>query len=250
MTSSLSDKTSDNIIYVEKIMHVYAISDLHLSINNPKPMNIFGPVWDNYIDEIVADWKSKVGDDDIVLMAGDFSWAMKTDEAQADFDFISTLPGKKIMIRGNHDYWWQSLSTLRKRFPDIVFLQNDAVRIGKYIFCGSRGWIIPEGKFNTEQNKALYDRELIRQELALTAGDKLRTDGDEKFIVMIHYPPFLLNRMQTQLTKMYDSFRVDKVVFGHLHNEKSTNWLKNTINGIDYYLTSCDMVGNKLVLID
>ena len=232
-------------------MHVYAISDLHLSIFNPKPMDIFGPVWDNYIDEIVADWKAKVTDDDIVLMAGDFSWAMKLEEAKADFDFIRQLPGKKIMIRGNHDYWWQTISSLRNAFPDIIFLQNDAVKIGKYIFFGSRGWLIPDGKFNTERNNALYNRELIRQELALSHADKLRESEDDVLIGMIHYPPFLLNRMKTEVTHLYDSFRVDKVVFGHLHGEKSgAKWLHNNINGIDYYLSSCDMVGNKLVLID
>ena len=231
-------------------MHVYAISDLHLSIFNPKPMDIFGPVWTNYLDDIIEDWKQKVSDDDVVLLAGDFSWAMKMEEAKADFDYISQLPGKKIMIRGNHDYWWQTISNVRKTFPDFIFLQNDAVKIGKYIFFGSRGWMIPEGKFKNDRNTALYSRELIRQEMALVAADKLRTSEDDMLIGMIHYPPFLLNNKITEVTKLYDSFRVDKVVFGHLHAENDSRWLLNTINGIDYYLTSCDMVGNKLILID
>ena len=99
-------------------MKIFAISDLHLSVNNPKPMDIFGPVWDNYLDKIFADWKAKVTDDDVVLLAGDFSWAMKLEDTVPDFEMLEDLPGKKIIVRGNHDYWWKSISAVRNILPN------------------------------------------------------------------------------------------------------------------------------------
>ncbi|MBQ7797987.1 MAG: metallophosphoesterase, partial [Clostridia bacterium] len=125
-------------------MKVYSISDLHLDINNTKPMSVFGPVWHNYIEEIVADWNEKVSDNDVVVLAGDFSWAMKLQEVVADLKWLDSLKGTKILIRGNHDYWWKSPKAIRDILPKNTYvLQNDAVKIGDYIFCGNRGWQIP-----------------------------------------------------------------------------------------------------------
>ena len=111
-------------------MKVYSISDLHLSLNNPKPMNIFGPAWDNYVETIFADWKEKITDDDVVLIAGDISWAMKLDDAKVDLDLIGTLPGNKIIIRGNHDYWWKSISLIRSITSSNVFAISSCIFIG------------------------------------------------------------------------------------------------------------------------
>ena len=123
-------------------MKIFSISDLHLDINNTKPMNIFGPVWENYLDKIVTDWNEKVSNEDIVILAGDYSWAMKLEEVAPDFEFLNKLKGTKIIIRGNHDYWWSSLSKVRALLPENVYaLQNDAIKIGNYIFCGNRGWL-------------------------------------------------------------------------------------------------------------
>ena len=126
-------------------MSVYAISDLHLSSDSSKPMNIFGGNWEGHFGKIKADWREKVTEEDVVLVAGDISWAMKMDGAMSDLYALASLPGKKVFIRGNHDYWWNGITRLRERAPDesFVFLQTDAVRIGDFVICGSRGWTCP-----------------------------------------------------------------------------------------------------------
>ncbi len=230
-------------------MKIYAISDLHLSVNNPKPMDIFGPVWEGYLDKIIDDWKEKVAEEDIVLLAGDFSWAMKLEETKRDFELLSNLPGKKILIRGNHDYWWKSISAVRNILPKNFYaIQNDAIKFENVIICGTRGWTVPEK--NTEQtaeNKKIYDREVIRLELTLQSAEILRTN-DEELICMLHYPPTNFSKLDSDFTKLIEKYNVNKVVFGHLHGLKKTenSFIKN---GIPYFLTSCDMTDNKLTLI-
>ena len=230
-------------------MNVYSISDLHLDINNTKPMDIFCPVWHNYLDKIVDSWNSLVQDVDVVMLAGDYSWAMKLDEVVPDFDFLKNLKGTKILIRGNHDYWWSSVSRVREKLPSNTYaLQNDAIKIGEYIFCGNRGWQIPEGKYDTEENQKLYNRELVRLELSMKSAKKLQTNN-EKIIYITHYPPFN-NKIEPSLyTKMLEEYGVSYVVFGHLHGYVNPKMLYNEINGIKYFLTSCDAVKNRLVKI-
>ena len=229
-------------------MRIFAISDLHLSVNNPKPMNIFGPVWDNYLDAITSDWKEKVSGDDIVLIAGDISWAMYLENAKPDLDFIGALPGKKIILRGNHDYWWKSISSVRDILPQGMYaLQNDALRLGDVVFCGSRGWTVPEGKAQSEADKKIYDREIIRMGLSLDDAQKKKQAGD-KLVAMIHYPPFNSRFESSPFTELFEKCGVDRVVYGHLHGY-SKGEKKICRNGIDYYLTSCDMIGNRLVEI-
>lgn len=228
-------------------MKIYAISDLHLSINNPKPMNIFGPAWENYLDSISESWKAKVNGDDVVLIAGDISWAMYLENALPDLKFISSFTGKKILLRGNHDYWWKSISAVRAALPaDVYALQNDSVRFDGVVFCGSRGWSTPEGKCQTEEDKKIYDREIIRMRLSLEDAEKKREAGD-KLIVMIHYPPFNSRFENTPFTELFEEFKADAVVYGHLHRGNSRAERCLHINGVDYFLTSCDMVENKLV---
>lgn len=229
-------------------MKIFAISDLHLSVNNPKPMDIFGPAWEDYVDNVFADWRQKVGEDDVVLMAGDFSWAMKLEEAKADFALFDALPGKKIIIRGNHDYWWSSISVLRKALPQNFFaLQNDAIKLSNAIFCGTRGWLLPDENFSAE-NQKIFDREVIRLEMSLQRAKELQKEG-EKIYAMIHYPPTNLAKIDTAFTALFEKYGVSKVIFGHLHAKKNPE-LFYIKNDIEYYLTSCDMVGQKLVLID
>ena len=133
-------------------MKIYAISDLHLSINNPKPMDIFGAVWDNYLGDIEASLE-RVGPDDLILLAGDLSWAMALDGAKLDLDYIGKYPGKKIITRGNHDYWWKSISAVRAALPQNVFaIQNDCIKFDNVIVCGSRGWSVDD---KTEDGKRL-----------------------------------------------------------------------------------------------
>ena len=231
-------------------MKIFAISDLHLSVNNPKPMDIFGERWEGYVEKIFDDWKRKVGDEDVVLLAGDFSWAMKLQEALPDFDLLKNLPGKKVLIRGNHDYWWPSISVLRAALPENIFaLQNDAIKFGEYVICGTRGWSVPEpGEEQEAEDEKIFKREVIRLELTLQSAKKLQTNG-EKIICMMHYPPCNFRREQSQFTELIEKYGVSSVVFGHLHGYKKIQ-TKFVMNGIDYYLTSCDMVENKLISIE
>lgn len=231
-------------------MKIFAISDLHLSINTNKPMNIFGPVWEHHFEQISQDWNSKVSDDDIVLIAGDISWGMKLEEAIEDIKEIGKLNGKKILTRGNHDYWWKSISAIRNLLPhDMYALQNDAIKFGDYIICGTRGWTVPEKEGEqTAEDKKIFDREAIRLELSLQAGAKLRTN-QEKLICMIHYPPFNSRTENSIYTDLMEKYKVDKVIYGHLHGKGGRTIIHTNKNGIDYYLTSCDKVCNKLVTI-
>jgi len=230
-------------------MKVFAISDLHLSVNNPKPMDIFGPTWDGYLEKIIDDWNQKVGDDDLVLMSGDFSWAMKLAETKADFDIIKDLPGKKILIRGNHDYWWASISAVRQSVPKNVYaIQNDALKFGDYIICGTRLWNLPDGKAQTPEDEKIYKRELIRLEMTLQSAQKLKM-GDEKIICMLHYPPYTFKEEDNEVTAMLEQYGVYKVVYGHIHAYCKQNLVLNK-NEILYYLTSCDLVENQLIEID
>lgn len=231
-------------------MKIFAISDLHLSINNPKPMNIFGEVWDYYIDDIFEDWKEKVNQEDIVLLAGDFSWAMKLEDTKKDFELLKNLPGKKIIIRGNHDYWWKGISSVRNFIPEGFYaIQNDAIKFENIIICGTRGWTVPEdGQEQTAEDKKIFDREIIRLEMALVEANKLKTSEDDKIVVMIHYPPCNFKRDDSEFTKLLEKYNVSAVVYGHLHGyKKASLYFKK--NNIDYYLTSCDMVGNRLTEI-
>lgn len=232
-------------------MRVFAISDLHLSVNNPKPMDIFGPAWENYVDKIFADWKSKVGEEDIVLLAGDFSWAMKLEDSVADFEMLSNLPGKKVIIRGNHDYWWKSISAVRKILPPNFYaIQNDAIKFKNVIICGTRLWNLPDDKKKfTEEDDKIYKRELIRLRMTLENAKTLQTDERDKIVCMLHYPPYTNKEEDNEITAMMEEFGVTAVVYGHIHAYTKQNLLLEK-NGVTYYLTSCDLVGNKLISID
>lgn len=228
-------------------MKIYAISDLHLSLCGDKPMDIFGEKWGGYLEKIEYDWNSKVSETDVVLISGDISWAMQLENALIDLEFLNKLKGSKIIIRGNHDYWWQSISRLREKLPsNVIALQNDAVKIGDYIFCGSRGWTVEGSPEFTEQDVKLYNRETERFRLALKNAEKLRLNG-EKLIALIHYPPFNIRRENSNFTALFEEFKVDKVVYGHLHGKDAKPYYRINKNGIEYILASCDLVDNKLV---
>lgn len=233
-------------------MKVFAVSDPHLSFTAEKPMSIFGAVWENHWEAIAADWLEKVGADDIVLLPGDISWGMTTDEARKDLETIGAMPGKKIYVKGNHDYWWGSLSKVRGILPEGSYcIQNDALKFGKFIFCGSRGWSVPEIGVKPDPNdEKLLRREQLRLELSLKAAEKLATgDPQEIKIGMMHFPPFDSRMSSTPFTDLFAKYGVKKVVYGHLHGQKCRAELKSVKNDVEYYLTSCDITGNKLVFI-
>lgn len=230
-------------------MKVYAISDFHLSINNPKPMDIFGPTWEGYLEKIEKDWNEKVNDEDIVLIPGDLSWAMKFEEAKLDLDYICALKGIKVILKGNHDYWWNSISELRNYLHNNTYaIQNNAYKFGNIIICGSRGWTPADNGFKDEQDEKIYKREIIRMELSLMEANKLRQEGD-KIIVITHFPPFNYRMESNEMIELFEKYKVDSVVYGHLHNEDKKQKLSFNRNGINYFLASCDLVGNKLIEI-
>jgi predicted phosphohydrolase len=170
-------------------MALFAISDLHLSLGGEKPMDIFGSEWADHHLKIKENWGKIVSDDDIVILGGDLCWAMKLEDAQQDFDFIHQLPGKKVLFKGNHDYWWQSYSKVVRALPEGIYaVQNNYFAYENGIaICGTRGWTIP-GEHYTEQDGKIFKREKMRLELSLA---KAQNDGYEKFIVTLHYPPFI-----------------------------------------------------------
>ncbi|MEG1394275.1 MAG: metallophosphoesterase [Clostridia bacterium] len=227
-------------------MKVFAISDLHLSTNCAKPMDIFGKSWENYWELIQADWQSKVSDNDVVLIAGDISWAMELANALPDLNAIAQLKGKKVIIKGNHDYWWSSLSRLRNALPNNMFaLQNDCIRIGNLLVLGSRLWTVgglPEAE------KAIYEREKIRLRLSLEKMKAQRKDGDI-VIAMCHFPPFDVTMKESEFTQLFQEYGVEKVIYGHLHGKDCKAMLRYNLNGIEYLLTSCDQIANKLTLV-
>lgn len=230
-------------------MKIFAISDLHISTNTNKPMDVFGGNWVGYLEKIYADWESKVSDDDLVLIAGDISWAMSMDDAVKDISTFAALKGKKIIIKGNHDYWWSGIGKVRDSLPESVYaLQNDGIKIGDVVICGSRGWTVPGAPDFTEQDMKLYKRETERLRLSLSSAKKLAENG-EKIIAMIHYPPFNVRRESSAYTDIFEEFGVDSVIYGHLHGKdvRADKFLIK--NGIKYYLTSCDLVDNKLTEI-
>ncbi len=230
-------------------MNVYAISDLHLSATADKPMNIFGGNWDGHFEKIKKDWVSQVKDEDVVLIAGDISWAMKLDDALVDLRSLADLPGKKVFIRGNHDYWWNGITRLRDSAPNdsFIFLQTDAVKIEDLVVVGSRGWTCPGSTDYTEQDNKLYLREAERFRLAFKDAEKLKEEGD-RLIAMIHYPPFSLKSEGTLFTELFEKNGVEKAVFGHIHGAAYFP-LKTERNGVEYILSSCDKLAFKLVKI-
>lgn len=218
-------------------MSLYAISDLHLSFNVDKPMDIFGDKWALHERKIESNWSNLITDEDTVLIAGDISWGMKESESKDDLNWINNLPGRKIISKGNHDYWWGSISKLNSSYDKIKFIQNNFYTYKDYAICGTRGWICPGSDKFTEKDKKIYDRELIRLELSLSEALK---NGYEKFIVMIHYPPVNEKFQKSGFLEIFEKYKVKKVIYGHLHG-MTEDKLASELNGnIEYIMTSCD----------
>ena len=230
-------------------MKIFAISDLHMSTNTNKPMDIFGGNWVGYLEKIFADWENKVTDDDLVLIGGDISWAMDIEEAKIDIETLSSLKGKKILIKGNHDYWWSGIGKVRDILPENFFaLQNDSIRFDGVVICGSRCWSVPGSPDFKEQDEKIYKREIERLKLSLKNAKTLQQEGD-KLIALVHFPPFNVHRDSNDFTEIFSEYGVDSVIYGHLHGKNVRADRLVIKDGIKYYLTSCDQTDNKLVEI-
>jgi len=230
-------------------MALYGIADLHLSFEVDKPMDIFGEAWVCHEEKIKRNWIEKIGDEDTVLIPGDISWAIKLDEAMTDLSWINSLPGKKILLRGNHDYWWASITKMNNLFDNMYFLQNNYYIYNDYALCGTRGWNCPNNVKFDKHDKKIYDRELHRIRLSLEAAKK---NGYNKYIVMTHYPPTNEKLERSGFLDIYEEYKVEKVVYGHLHDKDSFKMgLKGIHNGIEYKLISSDFIDfNPIKIMD
>lgn len=221
-------------------MALYTISDLHLGFNVEKSMDIFGDKWRNHSDKIKKNWLSKITDDDMVLIAGDISWSLKEEDSKYDLDWINKLPGKKIISKGNHDYWWNSISKLNSMYENTKFLQNNFYVYEGYAICGTRGWICPGSDKFTLKDEKIYKREIIRLKLSLDAAKK---QGFEKIIVMLHYPPTNDKFQKSDFIQIIEEYNVEKVIYGHLHGPVLKGELLNGFWGnVEYILTSADYI--------
>ncbi|MDZ7705876.1 MAG: metallophosphoesterase [Trueperaceae bacterium] len=216
-------------------MRIFAIADPHLSRADPKPMDIFGGNWEGHPDAFFEGWREVVRDGDLVLVPGDISWAMKLGEALLDLRDLADLPGDKVLLRGNHDYWWPSISKLRAALPAGMYaVQNDALRFGDVVIAGTRGWVCPGGHGFSEQDEKIYRRELDRLRLSLAEAKKL---GGEKLIVMLHYPPTNVRLEPSGFTDILLKHAPDVLVFGHLHGDDR---VIRELGAIDVHFVAAD----------
>jgi len=225
-------------------LSLFAIGDLHLSMDSGKPMDVFGEHWRDHQQKLEVKWLSIVGERDIVLIPGDISWAMNLDEARRDLDWLGSLPGRKLMIKGNHDYWWSSLSKVTSVLPESLFaLQNSAWSDAGLVVAGTRGWILPGSDgYCQERDGRIFARELARLELSLESAKSIR-GGSDSLVVMMHYPPHN-EGARTVFTRLMTEHSVDMCVYGHLHSSTGY-WGDKTramIDGVDYVLVSADHV--------
>ncbi|MDD5922671.1 MAG: metallophosphoesterase [Eubacteriales bacterium] len=222
-------------------MKIFAIGDLHLSFDPrvDKPMDVFGPEWKNHAERVRESWLNTVGEQDTVLIPGDISWGLKADEAAMDLAWVHSLPGEKILSKGNHDLWWTSAHKLNGLYGDMHFLQNTAFPIGDGIFAaGTRGWTCPGSEGFTEHDEKIYHREVLRLRMSLDDAVK---QGAEEIIAMLHYPPTNEAGQGSDFTKALREYGVKTCVYGHLHGERNfRRGIQGYFNGVDYHLVSLD----------
>lgn len=230
-------------------MALFALSDPHLGISSEKPMDVFGPRWHNHTERMEQNWRAVVNANDTVIVGGDISWAMQLQDALPDLSFIDSLPGQKILLRGNHDYWWTSLSKLTQLTRDhqlktLSFLRNNAFRVGNDLICGTRGWLLPEDPEFTVADRKIFNREVGRLRLSLAAAALIREPGD-RLIVCLHYPP--LNRVPVAngLLDVIDEHKADLCVYGHIHGLAATYSFQGRRENTEYVLSSADYLGFK-----
>ncbi|MDI3327402.1 MAG: metallophosphoesterase [Alicyclobacillaceae bacterium] len=223
-------------------MKIFAIADLHLSFSTHKPMSVFGEPWEDHPHRVEIEWRNRVRDGDWVLIPGDISWGMRLEEAIADLEWIARLPGRKVLLRGNHDYWWPGITRLRRSLPPGLYaLQNDSMDLGEGIaLCGTRGWICPGSRDFTEHDERIYLREVHRLELSLQSSS-----GASQRWVMMHYPPVNEYHERNEMIDLMERYGVTRCIYGHLHGNGHRHALLGTRFGIRFHLVSCDYLRGR-----
>ncbi len=220
-------------------MSIYAIGDTHLTFSTDKPMDIFRG-WTDYVLRLEKNWRAVVGEDDTVIIPGDISWAMSLEEVKADFEFLHNLPGKKIIMKGNHDYWWNTKRKMdafiaENKFDTLSVLHNNAYKVGNFSVAGSRGWFFDAEK---QADKKVLLREASRLERSIEEAEKL---GGE-VIVFLHYPPVMENQVCNEIFDVLKKHGIKRCFYGHLHGESCLRAVCDTVDGIKFSLVSADFL--------
>ena len=232
-------------------MSIYTIGDLHLSFKENKPMSIFGENWSEHEEKIKKDWKEKVKENDLVVLPGDFSWAMYLKDTDEDFKYLNELPGKKLLIKGNHDYWWTTIKSMRNfleenNFKNIDFIHNNSYEFEDKIIVGTRGWSKNEG---TPDDDKIIKREVLRLELSIKDGIE-KYGEDKEIIVFMHYPPIiksnLIDNELSGFVKIMKKYNIRQCFYGHLHSNSIKDAVVGEHYGIDFKLVSADGLDFKL----
>lgn len=236
---------------MEILMSIYTIGDLHLSFHENKPMSIFGGNWEGHEEKIKTDWIEKVKENDLVVIAGDFSWSTYLKDTEEDFAYLNDLPGKKLILKGNHDYWWTTLTSMRKfiqekSFKNIDFIYNIAYEFEDYIIAGTRGW----GQNEEGEDQKLLKREVARLELSLEEAIKLKKQQEKEIIVFLHYPPIINSNIiyneMSEFIKVMKKYEIKTCYYGHLHSTSIREAVEGEHYGINFKLVSADALDFKL----
>ena len=231
-------------------MSVFVIADLHLATDNSqKSMEIFGKRWNNYINKIQRNWNAIVGENDTVILPGDISWGLTTEDALQDLLWLERLPGTKVIMKGNHDFWWATVSKLTAFFKaneikSIKLLNNNALEVEDYIVAGSRGWFTDKSMQNTDQSvdyDKIINREIIRLKMSLDAAMELKTQNRKEIIVFLHFPPVWGDFKCDQIIDLLKKYEIGRCYFGHIHGNYS---FPETFehDGIKFHMISADFI--------
>ena len=227
-------------------MALYAIGDLHLCLGAPKPMDIFGGAWVGYMDKL-REGVSVIKPEDTTVLLGDLSWALDLSSAEADFAWINEIPGKKIILKGNHDYWWSTIAKFNKfckenGFTNQFILNNNFYECNGYAICGTRGWFFEEQR-SGEHDEKVFKRELMRLEASLKAA------GDLPKIVFLHYPPKYKGYECPEIIALMKRYDVRRCFYGHLHGASHGLAMEGLWDGIEYRLVAADKLGFKPLMV-
>lgn len=220
-------------------MALYAIGDLHLCLGAPKPMDVFGGAWVGYMEKL-REGMGVIGPEDTTVLLGDLSWALDLQAARADFAWINEIPGRKIILKGNHDYWWSTAAKFQKfclenQFSNMNILNNNFYEYEGYAICGTRGWYYEE-KRSTEHDEKVFRRELIRLEASLKAA------GELPKLVFLHYPPRSKGYECPEILDLLSRYEVRRCFYGHLHGPSHRLALEGTWDGVEYALLAADFI--------